>query len=96
VITGLISWIFEIIFWIVFIDVILSWVLAVQRPRWASHPIIRLIQEISYQILRPFRRLLDRIGLKTGPIDFSPLIALMALRFVQIILIRILHGIGIP
>lgn len=92
----LINLIFEIVFWIVFVDVILSWVLAVQRPRWAQHPLVRLVQEISYQVLRPFRKLLDRTGIRTGPIDFSPMIALIALRMVQMLLIRFLQGIGVP
>jgi YggT family protein len=95
VITGLISLLIEIISWIIIIDVILSWVLAVQRPRWADNAIVRLIQEVSYQILRPFRKLLDRTGLRTGPIDFSPLIAIMALRLIGWVLIGVLNSIGI-
>jgi YggT family protein len=95
VIIDLIRLLFSIVSWIIIADVILSWVLAVQRPRWASNPIVRLVQEIAYQILRPFRKLLDRIGLRTGPIDFSPLVAILALQVIEMVLIRILIGIGI-
>ena len=92
---ALIHYLFEILFWIIFIDIILSWVIAIQRPRWAYHPIVQLIHEISSRILRPFRRFMDRIGLRTGPIDFSPILAMLALRLVEMILIRILFNIGI-
>jgi YggT family protein len=94
-VTSLIQLVFTILSWIIIADVILSYVLAVQRPRWAYHPIVRLVQEIAFQVVRPFRLLLDRIGLKTGPIDFSPMVALLGLNLIEFILIRILWTIGI-
>ena len=92
---SLIQLLFTILSWIIIADVILSYILAVQRPRWAYNPIVRLVQEIAFQVVRPFRLLLDRIGLKTGPIDFSPLVALLGLNVIEFFLIRILLTIGI-
>jgi YggT family protein len=95
VIITLVHYLFQLLWWIVLADVILSWVLAVQRPRWAYHPAVRLVQEIAFQILRPFRRLLDRLGLRTGPIDFSPMVAILALQVIEIFVIRLLIMIGV-
>jgi YggT family protein len=95
VIHDLVHYIFQALWLIILADVILSWILAVQRPRWAYHPVVRWIQEIGFQILRPFRRLLDRLGIRTGPIDFSPMIAILALQVIEMVVHRILDIIGI-
>jgi YggT family protein len=91
----LVHYIFSLLWWIILADVILSWVLAVQRPRWAYHPLVRWVQEIGFQILRPFRRLLERLGLRTGPIDFSPMVAILALQVIEMFVHRLLDFIGI-
>jgi YggT family protein len=95
VIINLIGLLFNIAQWIIIADVILSWVLIASRPRWSYHPAVRLVQEIAFQILRPFRRFLDRIGLRTGPIDFSPLVAILALQLLEMVVVRLLWTIGI-
>jgi YggT family protein len=95
-VTGILAILIEVLFWIIIADCILSYIIPVQRPRWASHPIVRLIQEISFQVLRPFRRFLDRVGLRTSPIDFSPLIACFAIQILGGLLINFLRSIGIP
>jgi YggT family protein len=81
---------------VVLAHVILSWVIMVQRPRWMYHPVVRWVEDTAFQILRPFRLLLERIGLRTGPIDFTPLVALLVLGFVADLLKRVVWGLPIP
>jgi len=57
--------------------VILSWVGARAR-----HPIIPLIYQLTEPVLRPFRKLIPPIG----GIDLSPLFALLAIRFLLLLL----------
>lgn len=66
--------------------VILSWLYAARsRPRWIYHPITMWIDDAGRRILRPFRRILDRVGVSrmTQPIDLSPMLALFFLSWVQ-------------
>jgi YggT family protein len=92
----LINFIFSAIYMIIFAGVILSWVeVGVQRAAWLYSPPINIIRELSFQIIRPFRNFLERIGLRTGPIDFSPIIAILAIQLFQRILISLLFGPGI-
>jgi uncharacterized protein YggT (Ycf19 family) len=95
-VTFILAWIFEILFWIIIADCILSYIIPVQRPRWGYHPVVRLIREISFQVCRPFRLLLERLGVRTGPIDFSPLLACFAIRILGGFVINLLRMIGIP
>src|SRR5947209_6402545 len=87
---------FYILYLVVFAGVILSWVeIGAKHARWLYHPAINLIRELSFRILRPFRNFLERIGLRTGPIDFSPIIALLAIQLLERIVLTILGNIGI-
>lgn len=43
-----------------------------------SNPILRLLYQLTEPILSPFRTLLNRLGFG-GMIDFSPLLAILAL-----------------
>ena len=57
--------------------VIISWVAAHSR-----HPIIPLVYQLTEPVLRPISRLIPPIG----GIDLSPLFALVALRFLMLLL----------
>jgi len=67
---------FEVLNWLIIARVLLSWIR--HDPR---QPIIRFIYEITDPILQPFRRMLPpRPGM---PIDWSPIIAILVLQFVE-------------
>lgn len=62
---------------VIIVSVILSWL----GPR-ARHPIVPLIYQLTEPVLRPFRKVIPPIG----GIDLSPLFALIAIRFLMLLL----------
>ncbi len=62
---------------VIIVSVILSWL----GPR-AQHPIVPLIHQLTEPVLRPFRRVIPTIA----GIDLSPLFALIAIRFLMLLL----------
>ena len=79
---------------IVIAGVLLSWVeIGLRGKSWLYSPPINLIRELSFQIIRPFRNFLERVGLRTGPIDFSPILAILALNLLGLLVDRVL-GVG--
>ncbi len=88
---------FYVVYLIIIADVILSFVeIGLGRPRWMYNPVINFIRQTAFQILRPFRKFLDRFpGLRTLPIDFSPLVAILALNLLEPIVIQLLRAIGL-
>jgi YggT family protein len=57
--------------------VLISWLAAQSR-----HPLIPLIYQLTEPVLRPFKRLVPPLG----GVDLSPLFALIALRFLLLLL----------
>lgn len=73
--------IFNILYFLLIVRIILSW--------FAANPyneIVQLLYRITDPILAPFRRL----PLQMGPIDFSPIVAFLALWFVRNFVVGIL------
>jgi YggT family protein len=64
-------------FFLIIASVILSWVGAQMR-----HPVIPLVYQLTEPVLRPFRRIIPPIA----GIDLSPLFALIALRFLLLLI----------
>ncbi len=65
--------------YLIFATIILSWVVMFTQSRG---PYIEVIQELAEPLLAPFRRLLPNMGM----IDFSPIIAFLALYIAEIIM----------
>lgn len=65
---------FQLLYWAILIRVLLSWF--VQDH---SHPLVRILDDITEPILAPIRRALPRGGM----IDFSPIVALIAIQLVE-------------
>ncbi|MGE5552732.1 MAG: YggT family protein [Betaproteobacteria bacterium] len=70
----------------IFLRVILSWLPALD-PR---HPAARLLDDLTEPILAPIRRIMPQ----TGPIDFSPFVAMLLLGLMQRVLVSVLLGWG--
>lgn len=74
---------FEVYSWLIFIRVLLSWL-----PHNPYNPIMRFIYEITEPILAPMRRLLPPSP--AFPLDFSPILAIFLLQFIERIVLVIL------
>lgn len=73
---------FEVYLYMVIARVLLSWV-----PHNPSQPVIRFLYEATEPLLKPCRRLVPPLG----GIDFSPIIAVMAVEFLRRIVIMIYY-----
>lgn len=76
---------FSIIYILMFVRIALSWVRVSPYNK-----VVNTIYQLTDPILEPFKRLIDRFGINTGMIDFSPLIAYLVLQFVEKLIIRTL------
>jgi YggT family protein len=77
----------RIAWWALILGIITSWV----APR-NSHPAIRLLQQMSDQICKPFRVFLPPMG----GLDFSPILAFLILQFLYIAVINLSYETGLP
>lgn len=78
---------FDIMYWLIIIRALISWFAPnIHDPNWRK--ILKFLYDITEPILSPIRRLLpdNRWG-----IDFSPLIAIIALRLIQGFLFQLLY-----
>lgn len=75
---------FQILTWMVFVRVILSWI-----PHNPHSPFIRPVYEVTEPILSPFRRLMPRSGF---PLDLSPFLALIVLRMLQNAIVTLMRN----
>lgn len=72
--------------WIIIIAAVVSWV----NPD-PYNPIVRLLYRATEPVLGPIRRF---IGARLGPIDFSPLIVILVIIFIQMFVIRSIIELG--
>lgn len=86
---GLLNLIFDILIFLIFVDVIGSWIraLRVQLPD-VLYRLLDLVHMIIAPILEPVRRILPPIG----GLDLSPIVALIGLQVIQRVLISVLYG----
>jgi YggT family protein len=75
--------ILSVIQWLVIIAAVISWVNP--DPR---NPIVQFLYRTTEPILRPFRRILP--PKKTGGIDVSPILVILAIIFIKTFLARLL------
>lgn len=71
----------SILYWLILIRALISWV----NPD-PFNPIVQFLHKVTEPILEPIRRILPA-GLRFG-IDISPLIAFLAIVFIQSFLVR--------
>jgi len=81
----LIHLVFEVLFLLIIVQAILSWI---PRARYRYREATRILDRIVNPMLDPFRRLLPPS--KTGGIDLSPILAIVALQIIERLILRIL------
>lgn len=77
-----VNYFFELIFWVIFLTIFLTWIPTID---W-NKPFFRALYNFSELILAPFRRFIPPIN----GFDLSPVVALMAIKFIQGMLVRFL------
>ena len=86
-IAEVLRWVLNIFMWIIIARAILSWV----SPD-PYNPIVRFIHNVTEPVLYPIRR---RIPLSFGGIDFSPVIVLLAVIFMQRFVVHSLYELAV-
>jgi YggT family protein len=86
-IAEVLKWVLNIFMWIVIARAILSWV----SPD-PFNPIVRFIHNVTEPVLYPIRR---RLSLSFGGIDFSPIIVLLVVIFLQRFVVHSLYELAL-
>lgn len=73
---GFFSWLLGLYSWVIIAAALITWVSP--DPR---NPIVMFLRQVTEPVLTPVRRLLP--PWKTGGLDFSPLIVILAIQFVE-------------
>lgn len=73
---GFVGWLLNLYSWVVIAAALITWVSP--DPR---NPIVHFLRQVTEPVLGPVRRLLP--PWKTGGLDFSPLIVIIAIQFVE-------------
>ena len=80
-VANLVHFVLTAYMWIVVIRALVSWV---NPDPW--NPIVRFLHQVTEPVLRPIRRLLP-----ATPIDFSPIIVILGIYFLQWFLVPVLR-----
>jgi YggT family protein len=80
---GFIAWLLDIYSWVIIAAALISWVNP--DPR---NPIVGFLRRVTEPVLEPVRHLLP--PWKTGGLDLSPLIVLIAIQIIERVLLRAL------
>jgi YggT family protein len=73
---GFLGWLLGLYSWVIIAAALITWV--TPDPR---NPIVMFLRQVTEPVLAPVRRLLP--PWKTGGLDFSPLIVILAIQFVE-------------
>jgi len=87
----IISFLFQLYEFLIFVRVLLSWVATNPSSPVATHPAVQLLYRITDPVLVPLRRLIPPIG---GVLDLSPVIALIVLELLRQLITRLLLGLA--
>lgn len=79
---------FELLNILIIVRVFLSWV---QYDPYNKY--IMLIFQLTDPVIEPFKKLMKKLNLRMGMIDISPLVALLAMQFLERILIMLIYAI---
>ncbi len=73
---GFFGWLLGLYSWVIIAAALITWVSP--DPR---NPVVMFLRQVTEPVLAPVRRLLP--PWKTGGLDFSPLIVILAIQFVE-------------
>ena len=81
----LLLFVLETLFWITIVRVVLSWVAGD-----SDNPVVPLVYRVSDLLLKPFQRVIPPMG----GIDLSPLVALLAVKVAEALIVHPLFDLG--
>jgi YggT family protein len=81
---GFLGWLLGLYSWVIIAAALITWVSP--DPR---NPIVMFLRQVTEPVLAPVRRFLP--PWKTGGLDFSPLIVILAIQFVERVILPGLH-----
>jgi YggT family protein len=84
-VVAFVGWLLELYSYVVIAAALISWVSP--DPR---NPIVRFLHQVTEPVFEPVRRLLP--PWKTGGLDISPLIVIIAIQFVERVILPSLVG----
>ena len=73
---GFLGWLLNLYSWVIIAAALITWVSP--DPR---NPVVMFLRQVTEPVLAPVRRFLP--PWKTGGLDFSPLIVILAIQFVE-------------
>lgn len=80
----------------VYVYCVIAWVISQMLFAFGVRPpysrVLNAILDFLRDVSEPFLRIFRRLPLQIGPIDLSPLVAIIVLQLVGGIIIRIIHG----
>jgi len=76
--------------YLIFAAILIAMIGQTVRPRWISHPVARGVRTAGLALCEPFRRLMERFGVPTRPLDFSPMIAVFCIQLARDMVVRLL------
>lgn len=82
----------ELYIWVLIISAILSWLIAFNVVNTRNR-FVYTVMDISYRVTEPALRPIRRWMPNTGGMDFSPLVLIFGLWFVQLVIQRLIFAI---
>jgi YggT family protein len=88
-IAGFVGALIDVYTLIIFASIIVSWIFSFGVRVPYSRP-VNAVLDFLRDVTNPFLRIFRRLGLQFGPIDFSPIVAILVLQVGGNILVRLI------
>ena len=85
---SLVDIVFTVLYWLLVIRIVLGWVWV--NPSTTYNEVLGALYQVTDVILRPFQRIPLRVGL----FDFSPIVAFVVLQLIQRLVVIGLYQLG--
>ncbi len=85
----IVLWLIKAYIWVIIIGVILSWLIAFNVVN-THNRFVFLVQDITSRLTEPALRPIRRVLPNLGGIDISPIFLILALWFLEMVIIRVI------
>src|SRR5687767_3355883 len=76
--------------WLIWSACVLSFLGLIRDGGWRYHPVVLAVIDAGMALCKPFRRWMERRGIPTRPLDFSPILASVCIRVTEWVLLTLL------